>query len=456
MNNLKRYAGVLTLMLISHAVWSFSPGFESSNPLTIMHFIQNHSALVYLSVFFGLGILLAFTPCVLPMVPILSGIIVGQRSLSTAKAVKLSSSYVLGMAITYAAAGVLAGYMGSTLQTWMQRPVVIILFSLVFVLMALSMFGLFELRLPEKITTHLTSLSKKSGHANVVSVIFMGIISTLVVSPCVTAPLIGVLTYIGQSGEAWMGGVILFVMALGMGIPLMLVGAGQGALLPRTGSWMLKVKQLFGFLMLAMTVWMLGRLLPDTWVKLAWAALLIVGSISMGSLRTQTSQWGKLIQGVGVIILMGGGILAYSTISTIVASQESRTIHTIKAPFIHVDNLAAINKHLAEAQQTHKAVFLEFYASWCSDCQEMDTKVFNQPEVSKAMSGLINLKVNLSDTANPEVKKIKETFAIYGTPTMLFFDTDGKPLDKLNAVGFIDKQALIVLLEQVHKSRHVG
>ncbi|ASQ45274.1 protein-disulfide reductase DsbD [Legionella clemsonensis] len=452
MNNLKSYISILMLMLISQAVWSFTPAFESANPLTVMHFIQAHSAWVYLSVFFGLGILLAFTPCVLPMVPILSGIIVGQKALSTAKAIKLSFSYVLGMAITYAVAGILAGYMGSTLQTWMQRPMVIITFSAIFVLMALSMFGLFELRMPQKMNARLASLGQKNNRATVASVVCMGIISTLVVSPCVTAPLIGVLTYIGQSGEAWMGGVILFVMALGMGIPLMVVGAGQGALLPKTGPWMLKIKQLFGVIMLAMAIWMLGRLLPETWVKLLWATLLMITSISLGSLRTQVTKLGKLFQGLGIVILLTGGIIAYSTITAISAPQGARAIHPIKAPFIHVNNLAALQKHLAEAQQAHRAVFLEFYASWCSDCQEMDSRVFNQPEVAKAMTGLINLKVDISDTDNFEVKKIKKAFAIYGTPTMLFFDTYGKSLAELNAVGFIDKQALVTLLEQVHKA----
>ncbi|CEK11395.1 protein-disulfide reductase DsbD [Legionella hackeliae] len=452
MKNLKRYISVLTLMLISHAVWSFTPAFESSNPITVMHFIQDNSAFVYLTMFFGLGILLAFTPCVLPMVPILSGIIVGQGSLSTVRAVKLSLSYVLGMAITYAAAGVLAGFMGSTLQTLMQRPSVIIAFSLIFVLMALSMFGLFELKMPSKISTRLTLLSQKDSGATFMSVALMGIISTLVVSPCVTAPLIGVLTYIGQSGQAWMGGIILFFMALGMGVPLILVGAGQGALLPKTGPWMLKIKQLFGVMMMAMAIWMLGRILPEGWVKLSWALLLIISSVSLGSLRTQSTKLGKLFQGVGVLILMIGGIMIYSTVSTVAAMKQTKEVYTTKAPFVHADNLAAIEEQLSAAKKAHKAVFVEFYASWCSDCQEMDSKVFNEPEVFKAMAGLVNLKVNLSDSDSPEVLKIKKHFAIYGTPQMLFFNANGELLPQLSAVGTIDKHALIALLEKTLKA----
>ncbi|KTC86342.1 protein-disulfide reductase DsbD [Legionella brunensis] len=450
MKNFKRLMSVLTLMLISHVVWSFSPGFESSNPTTIMHFIQGNSALVYLSAFFGLGILLAFTPCVLPMIPILSGIIVGQRSLSTAKALKLSLSYVLGMAITYAAAGMVAGLMGSTLQTLMQRPLVIIAFSLIFVLMALSMFGLFELRMPSKISAKLTSFSQKNGRTNLASVAIMGVISTLIVSPCVTAPLIGVLTYIGQSGQAGMGGLILFVMALGMGIPLILVGAGHGSLLPKTGPWMIKIKQFFGIIMIAMAIWMLARILPEEVVKLLWAILLIVGSISLGSLRTKSTGLGRLFQGVGVIALISGGIIAYSAVPTLMTNNK--VIASEAESFIHVNNLQAIQEKLLVAKKENKAVFLEFYATWCSDCQEMDSKVFNQPEVAKAMAGLVNIKVNISESDSQEVSKIKRLFAIYGTPTMLFFNAKGEQLTRLNAVGYIDKNALIVLLKQLHSA----
>lgn len=448
MNNFKRLFGVLALMLISHTVWSFSLEFENSNPETIMNFIQGNSALVYLSAFFALGILLAFTPCVLPMVPILSGIIVGQDSLSTRKAVKLSFSYVFGMSITYAAAGMLAGYMGSTIQTLMQRPSVIIVFSLLFVLMALSMFGLFELRLPSKLNTRLNTFSKKSNKHSFISVALMGVVSTLVVSPCVTAPLVGVLTYIGQNGQALTGGIILFVMAIGMGIPLILVGAGYGSFLPKTGPWMLKIKQLFGVMMLAIAIWMLGRVLPAITIKLLWAALLIISGICFGSFESAEGKSGRLFKLIGILALVCGGMVLYSTTSLVTQSKQIKS-ELVHAPFIEVNTLQAIEQELARAKKEKKPVFLEFSASWCSDCQDMDSKVFNQTEIAKAMTGLVNVKVNISES-NQEIADIKKTFAIYGTPTMLFFDAEGKPLNQLTAVGFINKNAMLSLLEKVN------
>ncbi|QBR85359.1 protein-disulfide reductase DsbD [Legionella israelensis] len=436
---------LFALCLVSQMVWS-SPGFESSNPAMIMQFIQGHSAIVYLAAFFGLGILLAFTPCVLPMVPILSGIIVGQQSLSTDKAFKLSLSYVLGMAITYAVAGMLAGLMGSTIQTIMQTPSVIIGFSLVFVLMALSMFGLFELRLPARLNTRLNALSQSGSRQNYISVALMGVISTLVVSPCVTAPLIGVLTYIGQQGEVMMGGLILFVMALGMGIPLLLVGSGYGSILPKTGAWMLKIKQLFGFMMLAIAIWMLSRVFPHGLTNLLWAALLIISSISMGSLKTQTGKPAKFFQIMGVFIMMAGGVIAYNTVT---ASFEVSAEKPVTA-FTLVHSEAELQEKLNMARKEHKKVFVEFFADWCSDCQAMDKTVFNQPEIQQAMNKLVNVRVDISEKTE-EVNRIKKHYGIYGIPTLMFFDGQGNPLSQLQAAGFVSKNEMLRLLKAVNE-----
>jgi thiol:disulfide interchange protein DsbD len=436
---------ILILMSFAHSVWSYTAGFDSANPETVMHFIQANNALVYLSAFFGLGILLAFTPCVLPMVPILSGIIVGQNSLSPAKAFKLSLSYVIGMALTYALAGMLAGFMGSTLQTMMQRPSVIIGFSLIFVFMALSMFGYFELRLPASVHAKLTGVDHSNPKRSYLSVGLMGMLSTLVVSPCVTAPLIGVLSYIGQNGQVLMGGVILFVMALGMGIPLLIVGSGYGSLLPKTGPWMLKIKQFFGFVMLGIALWMVSRILDTVLVKVLWAVLLIGGSVCLGSLKTPKNKIGLLFQCAGVVVIISGGIILYN-LAVVNSQQTTRSIAT-EAPFLEVSTLKEVQQQLEQAKRENKVVFVDFSANWCSDCQNMDSKVFNQPQITKAMSGLINIKVDISDNT-AEVELIKKTFAIYGTPTLIFFDSMGNKINDMDAVGFVPQNKMLELLNK--------
>ncbi|CEG57100.1 protein-disulfide reductase DsbD [Legionella fallonii] len=439
---------IILLSLITTVVWSSTPGFDSSNPDTVMNFIQGNSALVYLSAFFGLGLLLAFTPCVLPMVPILSGIIVGQDSLSTLKAFKLSLSYVIGMAITYAGAGMLAGLMGSTVQTMMQRPVVIILFSIIFIIMALSMFGFFELRLPNGIANRFNRLGQANSKRTYISIGLLGVASTLVVSPCVTAPLIGVLSYIGQNGQVLMGGLILFVMALGMGVPLLIVGSGYGSILPKTGLWMMKIKHFFGLMMLGIAIWMLSRVINETVVKILWAALLVIGSISLGSLKSPKNKKGLIFQTFGVFSIVYGGIILYNLAIAVTHPVQQGSL--AESQFIKVNKLGEIYYQLEQAKKEHKVVFIDFSANWCGDCRDMDTKVFNQSPIVQAMSGLVNIKVDISDK-NDEVDAIKKAFAIYGTPTMLFFDTQGAHVTELDAVGFVPEASMLHLFNKAQQ-----
>ncbi|STX50676.1 thiol:disulfide interchange protein DsbD [Legionella busanensis] len=442
---------LIGLIGIVSSTWALPVGFDSSNPLTLAHLIQENSPWVYLTIFFGLGVLLAFTPCVLPMVPILSGIIVGQNSLSLSRAFKLSAAYVIGMALTYALAGMLAAYLGSTVQTLMQQPWIIGTFSVLFILMALSMLDIFHLRLPSSFNSRLSQLSQKSNNKSFISVALMGVISTLIVSPCVTAPLIGVLTYIGQEGQVLKGGLILFVMALGMGTPLLLVGAGYGSLLPNTGLWMIKIKQFFGLLMLGMAIWMLSRILPNTIINVLWALLLIMVSFYLGLFQNTTSNGQRVMQIFGSLALMISGIMLYSLVPTMVKNNANANTHTIaapkEAPFIKVNTLEEINAQLIQAKQAHKPVFLEFYATWCSDCQAMEAHVFNQPDIIKTMNGLVSLKVNLSDNT-PETREIKKKFAIYGLPEMIFFDSLGAERSGLTSAGYLNKAEMLSLLKK--------
>jgi thiol:disulfide interchange protein DsbD len=438
-----KYSSLILGLLIVTTV-NASSVFSSSNPEVIAGFIQSHHLITYLSLFFCIGVLLAFTPCVLPMVPILSGIIVGQESLSTKRAFRLSLAYVLGMAITYAFAGMLAAYLGSTIQTLMQKPSVLITFSLIFVMMALSMFGLFELKLPASWNSRF-SLNKNKG--SLLSVFSMGVLSTLVVSPCVTAPLIGVLSYIGQTGQVSLGGIILFVMALGMGLPLLLVGAGYGKVLPKTGPWMLKVKQFFGILMLAIALWMLSRVLPASLISVAWPILLITSLVFflLQSLKLNVSSLKLTL--VSLSIAAASIVITKTFMSPVITQVPP----SMQAPFEHINTVKQIDARLAQAKKQHKPVFIEFFASWCSDCQAMDTKVFNQTEIIQAMANSVNIKVDVSEST-PEVQAIKKAFPIYGTPTLLFFDSNGQSLKSMNAVGFIDKSKTLNLLKQLSKT----
>ncbi|WP_131750933.1 protein-disulfide reductase DsbD [Legionella erythra] len=440
MNLFKGICLLALLMLVSESAWSFSGALGSANPTVIMHFIEHHNAFIYLAAFFGLGILLSFTPCVLPMIPILSGILVGRNAQSTSQAFKISLSYVIGMAATYAAAGVMAGYLGSTLQTAMQKSVIILSFSALFVIMGLSMSGLFELHLPQALQRRFKGVDQrsKSGYAGAM---LMGIASTLVVSPCVTAPLIGVLTYIGQNGEPAQGGLILLVMAAGMGMPLLLVGSGYGSLLPKAGGWMLKVKQLFSLLLFAMAIWMASRILPAPLTKLLWASLFVFGSIAMGSLQTLQYKGAMLLKGLGVASIMVGGMLAYSATLSWLSPTVLPKHPTKQARFVTVDSMAAIERQLDKARQLHNPAFLVFTASWCSACQALESRVLNQPQLRPSLNGVLNLKVDISQT-NPSTDAIKRAFAIYGTPTLLFIDREGQVVEDLSAVGFIDQQAL--------------
>lgn len=432
---------ILSLLMTFISYSAFASGIGSANPADAMMFIQNHSPLFYLTAFFGLGILLAFTPCVLPMVPILSGIITGQGASTGRHAFKLSLGYVLGMAVTYAVAGMLAAWFGSTVQTLMQQPIIIGSFSILFTFMALWLLGVFELRLP----VFTRFVPKRSRQHGVLSATLMGSLSTLVVSPCVTAPLIGILTYIAQSKHVAQGGLLLFVLALGMGLPLLIVGSGYGRFLPSSGPWMVRIKQVFAIMMFAMAVWLLSRVAPQFWIDLLWVAVLLVTAWVFGAFRQEHRLGGRLLQGFALLSMMGAGALAYQ------AFIPDPVVKSVKqAPFVMVHTLEEVNAKLAEAKANNMRVFIEFFAGWCSDCQAMDKHVFNQVAVIDAMQDSVNLRVDISEKTDA-VAKIRQAFHIYGIPTMLFYDKQGQPLTNLSSVGQISKEKTLQLLAQFRK-----
>ncbi len=409
--------------------------------------------LATLLAFFGFGLLLAFTPCVFPMVPILSSIIVGQgENITARKGFILSLVYVLAMALTYTVAGVVAGVFGENLQAAFQNPWILSAFAAVFVLLSLSMFGFYELQMPAFIQGKLTNTSNRQKGGNLTGVAVMGFLSALIVGPCVAAPLAGALIYIGQTGDAVLGGLALFVLSLGMGAPLLAIGAGAGKLLPAAGPWMDKIKAVFGVMLLAVAIWMLERILPGPVTLMLWAALLILSAVylrALDGLAVEASGWSRLWKGTGVVSLAYGVLLLIGAASgahdplqplqNILATQSSGTVHhgqQAELPFKRIKTVDDLDRELATAARQGRPAMVDFYADWCTSCKEMEKYTFARPEVHQALSGMVLLQADV--TANDAADKtLLRRFKLIGPPSILFFDASGKERKELNLVGYI-------------------
>jgi len=418
--------------------------------------LRNAGFWANLAFFFAAGLGLALTPCVLPMIPILSGIIAGQgHRNSHARGFALSLAYVLGMAVTYAAAGIAAGLTGTLLSAALQNAWVLGAFALVFVVLSFSMFGFYELQLP---TALQSKLSEESGHlqgGRGIGVFAMGALSALIVGPCVAAPLAGALLYIGQTGDAVLGGTALFVMALGMGAPLIAVGAAGGSLLPKTGPWMEGVKKGFGVLLLATAVWLLTPVVPPVVPMLAWAALLIVPAIylhAVDPLPPHARGWQRFWKGVGIVMLLTGAALL---IGALAGSRDplqplaglrgqALAAQPRKPPFEPVRSLAELDARLAAVD---RPVMLDFYADWCVSCKEMEKFTFADPAVRDRLAGFTLLKADV--TANTaEDKALLARFGLFGPPGIVFFTPDGHEVPGLRVVGFQDATRFLRTLDK--------
>ncbi len=404
---------------------------------------QSDSTALVLASFFGFGLLLAFTPCMLPMIPILSGIIAGEgRDLGKLRALLLSLAYVMGMAVTYAIAGVVAGFSGTMLAAALQNAWVLGGFALVFVILSLSMFGLYELQLPGFLRHRLHAHNHKLQGGRVVSVVLMGVLSAVVMSPCVAAPLAGALLYIGQTRDAVMGGSALFVMALGMGVPLLVMGVSEGALLPRAGAWMNAVKKFFGVLLLAVAIWIVSPVLPPMAVLLAWATLLIASGVllrAVDPLPAQAGNAGRLGKALGMVMLLAGaamlaGALAGSRdpLSPLEAFRSGGLAEGAPVKFERVTSIAELDARLAAAG---KPVMLDFYADWCVSCKEMERYTFSKPEVGTRLAAMQLLQVDVTRNTD-EDKALLKRFKLFGPPGIIFFDAKGGEIPGLRVVGF--------------------
>ena len=394
--------------------------------------------------FFGFGLLLSLTPCVFPMIPILSSIIVSQSNtqMSARKGFLFALVYVLAMSFAYALAGVLAGLFGANLQAALQNPWVISTFSALFVLLAFSMFGFFEIQIPSFIQSKVSKTSDQMHSHGLLGIAIMGFLSALIVGPCVAAPLAGALIYIGQSGNALLGGSALFVMSLGMGVPLLIIGTTAGKYMPRPGGWMQNITTLFGFIMLGVAIWMLSRIIPSAIAMLFWSVLLITGAIYAGVLepiKEGVSGWFKLFKSIAVMVLVYGVVLFVGFISggsdplnpleKLISKEVS--MKEKSSQFTYIKSRQELNEAVKSAQ---KIVMLDFYADWCVNCVEYEKFTFSDERVKAKMAQLELLKADVTQN-NAEDKAMQTHFGIFGPPAILFFK-NGIELKEYRLVGY--------------------
>jgi thioredoxin:protein disulfide reductase len=403
--------------------------------------------------YFGFGLLLSLTPCVFPLIPVISGIIISQgEKLDKRRAFFLSLIYVLGMALTYSVAGVAAGYSGRLVSAALQNPWVLGAFALVFVLLAFSMFGFYDIQMPGFIQRRFTLVCNRLNAGTCLGVFLMGLFSAIIIGPCVTAPLAGALLYIGQTHNVWMGGSALFSLSLGMGIPLLIIGTSAGVLLPKAGAWMNAVKVFFGVLLLAVALWMVSPVLPMTIQMLLWGSFLIICSVFLyvfDPLPQNSHPLARLGKGLGVIllllgaallggVLMGGGNL-YQPLSRlrgggqISSPGKPQTTQVSNLSFSKVTNLNQLEGYLREYRGRKIMLFIS--ADWCVSCKELEDFTFVDPQVREKLKGLKLIMGDVTET-NPETGALLKRFEVFGPPAILFFDADGKEIPGTRVIGY--------------------
>ncbi len=416
----------------------------------VFAFIQSSGLPLIFGIFFVLGIGLTFTPCVFPMIPIITSIIAGQQSPSTGKSLTLAGAYVFGMALTYSAAGVATGLLGAgaNVQAALQDPILLSVFAAIFVALALAMFGLYELQLPAFIRDRLNNTSQSMTGGKLTSVFFIGALSALVVSPCVSAPLAGALLYISSTGDAVIGGLSLFALGLGMGVPLLLIAVGGGKLLPKAGHWMEHVKAVFGVMLMAVAIWLLSRVLPGPVSLALWAILLGLSAAHMGAFDAAERGWPRLAKGSGLIMAFYAALLLIgsatgaddplrplSALNTGNAASNSATGNSKSSlQFTVIHDQTGLQEQLQAGQQSQRPVMVDFYADWCISCKIMEDQVFPQPQIASKMSRFNLVKADVTENS-PGNQALMEQFGLFGPPSILFFDAQGKEIQALRIVG---------------------
>lgn len=420
---------------------------KSQAPITqqdsLSNMLSGDSLLWTLVIFFGLGIGLALTPCVFPMYPILSGIIVGQgEKLSTAKAFSLSMVYVQGMAITYSILGLVVASAGMKYQAALQHPAVLIVLAILFFVLSLSMFGLYELKLPASWQEKMNRFSNNQKGGNVVGVFIMGIISGLVASPCTTAPLSGALVYVAQTGDLLQGFLALYVLSMGMGLPLLIIGTSGGKLLPRAGHWMDVIKTVFGFLLIAVSIVMIGRIWPDFLSDLLWS---IWGVVLIGYLMHQNKltkfSWKQSVRAVLLtLMLLGSFSYGLQSVMTKLGMQSTKVSTEQVHEHKRIKSVDDLKVEVEAASAQGKAVMLDLYADWCVACKEFEAVTFKDPAVQARLAQMVFLQADVTKNDSLDIELL-ETYDVLGLPTLLMFDTTGELRNDLRVTGFMKPDA---------------
>ncbi|HDX9010878.1 protein-disulfide reductase DsbD [Aeromonas dhakensis] len=424
-----------------------TPAPASSQQDQLAAALGNQGFWLSVAAFFALGLGLAFTPCVFPMYPILTGIIAGAgHRLSTRRAFLHSFVYVQGMAVTYTLLGLVVASAGLKFQAALQHPYVLIGLSVMFVLLALSMFGLYTLQLPSSLQTRLSGLSNRQQGGSVLGVGIMGMISGLVCSPCTTAPLSGALIYVAQSGDLWLGGAALYALSLGMGLPLLLLGTSGGKLLPKAGAWMDVIKQLFGFALLAVPILLLSRLWSDQVATLAWLGwgLLLCGYLYHHNQHQQHSV-GRSLRGFVLLLAMISAVVVGKDL--LLPSPGASVAAQAEAPaFIRIKTLDDLKTQLAAARG--KPVLLDLYADWCVACKEFEHKTFSDPAVRERFGQMVLLQADVTANDDADVELLNG-LNVLGLPTLIFFDRAGNEVSGQRVTGFMGPAEFLGQLDRI-------
>ncbi|MEV9530349.1 protein-disulfide reductase DsbD [Aliarcobacter butzleri] len=405
---------------------------------SIANNLKEKNLLLVLLTFFGFGLLLSLTPCVFPMIPILSSIIVGaskNETMTASRGFFLSLVYVLSMSVAYTIAGVIAGIFGANLQVALQNPYVLVIFALIFVALAFSMFGYFEIRLPQAIQNRVNKTTDGKEKQGILGIAIMGFLSALIVGPCVAPPLAGALVYIGQTGDAILGGLALFVMSLGMGVPLLLIGLGAGKFMPKPGGWMESITKIFGIVMLGVAIWLLDRVLNATIIIYLWALLLLGSAIYLKIYQHILTQLITVVIFIlGVILFVGAISGATNPLNPLekFTSSKMTQVSDEKLIFKKVKNIQELELAI---KNSNKPVMLDFWASWCVSCKELEEITFQDEQVINKLQEFTLLKADVTEN-NDEDKALQKKFGVVGPPALIFWDKDKNEIQASRIIGY--------------------